>query len=129
MLIGLGSLTTSIAATGIAQPDTTLPPSKNRRPVQMTLPGYRLDTSFSQLERPDPAVYKVVPNWLRAKAAGKPIYVLNGLVATPKQLQHLKSSAVESVQVINGQRAAALYGSVAHTGVVAITTKAALPPK
>lgn len=117
------------AGTGPVRPDTTLPKTARWRPVQAILPGFSLDTSLTSLTKPDPAVYQVVPAWLQAKAAGRPVYVIDGKTATASQLKGLQANMVESVQVIEGNRAAALYGSVAREGVVAITTKAALLPR
>ncbi len=129
VLLGVGSPMDSVAAGAVACSDTTAPRQTNQRPVQAILPGYSLDTAVSSLTKPDPAVYAIVPKWLRAKAAGKPVYVIDGQVAQVNQLKGLKTSAVESVQVIPGKRAVGLYGSVARDGVVAITTKAALMPR
>lgn len=111
------------------RPDTTRPTPDYRRPVQVILPGYPLDTAVSNLAKPNPAVYRIVPKWLRAKAPGKPVYVIDGQTATVSQLKKLKASAVASVEVMPGKRAVVRYGSVAREGMVAITTKAALLPR
>lgn len=128
-LVSLCSLPITVAANSSAHPDTTRPKQLTRLPRQAILPGPALDTTFSALTKPDPAVYQVVPKWLRAKATGNPVYVIDGQVAKASQLKNLKATAVESVMVIDGKRAMALYGSVAREGVVAITTKAALRPR
>ena len=128
-LISLGCLTVAVATNSPVRPDTTAPNRTPRLPKQAILPGYSLDTSFNSLAKPDPAVYRVVPKWLRAKATGKPVYVIDGQVARASQLKYLKASAVESVNVIDGKLAVSLYGPVAREGVVAITTKSALLPR
>ena len=129
VLIGLCSLTMTLAGCPTARPDTTRPAPTYRRPVQVILPGHPLDTAAGSLDKPDPAVYRVAPKWLRAKAPGKPVYVIDGQVATVNQLKNLKVSAVASIEVMPGKRAVVRYGSVARDGMVAITTKAALLPR
>ncbi len=89
----------------------------------MILPGTRLDTNFQALPAQHPAVGKAVPAWLRAKAGGSPVYVLNGNVATVAQIKALRQPDVVSIHVLAGSRAAALYGKNARNGLVIITTK------
>lgn len=110
-------------------PDTTAPKQIHSRPIRATLPGYSLDPNAVGLTPTDSAVYRIVPAWLRARAKGKPVYVIDGQVARADQLKDLKASAVQSVIVTDGKKATALYGKVAREGVVAITTKAALQPR
>ena len=100
-----------------------------RAPVPMIMPGTRLDTNFNALPAQNPAVGKAAPAWLRAKASGSPMYVVNGKVATVAQLKALRQTDVASVRVLDGGRAATLYGKNARSGMVIVTTKAGLAPE
>lgn len=94
----------------------------------MIMPGTQLDTNFNALPLQRPAVAKAAPAWLRAKAGGSPVYIVNGKVATVAQLKALRQTDVASVNVLDGSRAATLYGKNARHGMVIVTTKAGLAP-
>ncbi|MDB5241943.1 MAG: hypothetical protein JWP57_2568 [Spirosoma sp.] len=119
----------------IAQSDTL--PAKSAQsakatsrltPPLMILPGTRLDTSFNALPAQSQTVGKAAPTWLRAKAAGSPMYVVNGKAATAEQLRTLRRADVSSIQVLDGSKAKQLYGKNARNGLVMVTTKKALAP-
>ena len=95
----------------------------------MILPGTRLDTNFNALQAQNQTVGKAAPAWLRAKAAGSPVYVINGKTATAEQLKKLRRADVASIQVLDGSKAKQLYGKNARNGLVMVTTKQALAPK
>lgn len=94
----------------------------------MIMPGTRLDTNFRTIPAQSPAVGKAAPAWLRSKATGSPMYVINGKVATVAQLKALRQTDVASVRVLDGSRAVTLYGKNARNGMVIVTTKAELAP-
>ncbi len=118
--------------------DTTLPrpkmtpqtdPASRQATKPIILPGTRLDPRFRTIPAQDPAVAKAAPAWLRIKAKGTPMYMLNGHGATAAELRRLQQKQVVSVNVLDGTRAAKLYGQNARNGMVIITTKAGLEPK
>lgn len=94
----------------------------------MIMPGVRLDSNFNALPAQSPAVSQAAPAWLRAKAGGSPMYVINGKAATVAQLKALRQTDVASVKVVDGGRTTTLYGKNARHGMVIVTTKAGLAP-
>ena len=118
----------------IAQPDTLPARNAGRKnaknaqlaPAPMIMPGVRLDTAYNSLPVQSPIVGKAAPAWLRAKASGSPMYVIDGKSATAKQLKAIRQADVASVSVLDGGRAAALYGRNARNGMVIITTRKAI---
>ena len=95
----------------------------------MILPGTRLDPRFRNIPAQEPAVAKAAPAWLRAKAKGTPMYIVDGYGATAAQLRRLQQKQVASVNVLDGAKAAKLYGPNARNGMVIITTRAGVEPK
>jgi hypothetical protein len=91
----------------------------------MTIPGTRLDTHYHTLPVQGPDVAKAAPAWLKAKTNGSTaFYVVDGKAATVGQLRKLKQSEVASVNFLEGNKAASLYGKNARNGMIIITTKA-----
>ncbi|QJW87902.1 hypothetical protein HNV11_00195 [Spirosoma taeanense] len=125
----------NVSLMNYASADTTLPPRSAAKTVSrqahapIILPGTRLDTSFSKLPAQSPAVGKAAPVWLRSKVKGSPMYIVDGKAATAKQLCLLKQREIASVNVLDGLKAAQLYGRNARNGMVIITTKAGIRPK
>lgn len=111
------------------QPKRRTPPIGGQAPAPMIMPGTRLDKRFNTFPAQPAAVGKAAPAWLRAKATGTPLYVIDGKPATVPQLSGLHQTQVASVTVLNGQKAASLYGKNARQGMVIITTKAGLAPR
>ena len=119
----------------VAMPDT-LPnkalaqakPTSRQAPAPMIMPGTRLDKRFNALPAQSPAVGKAAPAWLRANLGGWPMYVVNGKGATVAQMKTLRRTDVASVHVLEGSRAATLYGKNARHGMVIVTTKKGLFP-
>jgi bla regulator protein blaR1 len=60
-----------------------------------------------------------------AEAAPSPLYIVDGVIVGANALERLniKASQIESIEVVKGAAAAALYGSRAENGVIMITTK------
>lgn len=145
LLISLFHAAQTVAVANQANPranlpisaDTTRPRSKlpqtnptSRQVAKpMILPGTRLDPRFRNIPAQDPTVAKAAPAWLRAKASGTPMYMIDGHGATATQLRRLQPKQVASVNVLDGAKAAKVYGSNARKGMVIITTKAGLEPK
>ena len=129
-------LTLGVATTRLvlcALPDTlptkseqSAKPTSRLAPPPMIMPGTRLDTNFNALPAQSQTVGKAAPTWLRAKAAGSPVYVINGKAATAEQLRALRQADVASIQVLSGDKAKQLYGKNARNGLVMVTTKKAL---
>jgi hypothetical protein len=117
----------------IIQSDTLPSPGAEKKgssstrmaPAPMIMPGVRLDTAFNALPVQNPTVGKAAPAWLRAKFSGSPMYVVDGKSATAAQLKTMRQADVASVKVLDGSRAAALYGKNARSGMVIITTRKA----
>jgi hypothetical protein len=103
-------------------------PTSRQAPPPMIMPGTRLDTNFNTLPAQSLAVSKAAPAWLRAKATGLPMYVVDGKSATAAQLKALRQRDVASIQVLDGGRAKQLYGKNARNGMVLITTKKGVTP-
>lgn len=131
-LLKTGSL---VAWTGPASKPDTLPtapvpkqanPNSRLAPAPMIMPGVRLDTNFNALPAQSPAVGRAAPAWLRDKAIGLPMYVVDGKSATASQLRTMRKTDVASVNVLDGGRAVGLYGKNARNGMVIITTKKAI---
>lgn len=104
-------------------------PASRQAPAPMIMPGTRLDRRFNNMPAQPPAVGKAAPAWLRAKVSGSPMYVVNGKAATVAQMSALRQQDVASVNVLDGGRAATLYGKNARKGMVIITTKKGLTPE
>lgn len=98
-------------------------PASRLAPPPMIMPGTRLDTNFNALPAQSPAVGQAAPAWLRAKAVGLPMYVVDGKVATAAQLRALHQRDVASIHRLDGSRAKQLYGKNARNGLVLVTTK------
>jgi bla regulator protein blaR1 len=60
-----------------------------------------------------------------AEAAPSPLYIVDGVIIGADALERLSInvSQIESIEVVKGAAAAALYGSRAENGVIMITTK------
>lgn len=101
-------------------------PNSRLAPAPMIMPGVRLDTNFNALPAQSPAVGRAAPAWLRDKASGSPMYVVDGKLATASQLRTMRKTDVASVNALEGNRAATFYGKNARNGVVIITTKKAI---
>ena len=104
-------------------------PASRRAPAPMIMPGTKLDKRFNNIPAQLPAVGKAAPAWLRANVNGSPMYVVNGKGATVAQMKALRQQDVASVKVLDGERAATLYGKNARNGLVIITTKKGLTPE
>lgn len=52
-----------------------------------------------------------------------PLYVMNGEVVNNSYLKVLSPNNIESINVLKGEKATALYGARAANGVIVITTK------
>lgn len=118
-----------------AQPDTlpaksaqSTKPMSRLAPPPMIMPGTRLDTNFNALPAQSQTVGNAAPAWLRDRAAGSSVYIINGKAATAEQLRALRQADVASIQVLDGSKAKQLYGKNARNGLVMITTKKALVP-
>lgn len=53
----------------------------------------------------------------------EPLYVMNGEVVNNNYLKALSPNNIESINVLKGEKATALYGAKAASGVIVITTK------
>ena len=53
----------------------------------------------------------------------EPLYVMNGEVVNNNYLKALSPNNIESINILKGEKAAALYGAKAANGVIIITTK------
>ena len=133
-LITVGSV--GVSPTANAQPDTIsaktskqTKPTSRLAPSPMTMPGTRLDTNFRTIPAQSSAVGKGAPAWLRAKATGSPMYIVNGKTATAVQLKALRQQDVASVKVLEGSRAVTFYGKNARNGMVIITMKSRIAHK
>jgi TonB-dependent SusC/RagA subfamily outer membrane receptor len=134
-LVLLLMITSAVSALdGMAQSDTlSTRKSKNQTHAgtrqassPLIMPGIQLDTAFSTLPAQNPAVNKAAPAWLRAKASGLPMYIIDGKPATASQLRAIRQMDIASLNVLDGGRATALYGKNARNGLVIITTKKAV---
>ena len=92
-------------------------------PSRATMPGNRLDTNFNAFPVQSHSVSQAAPLWLRKKGNGSPTYVIDGKMATAGQLRKLRQSEVASINVLDGAKAASLYGKNTQNGMVIITTK------
>ncbi|MBC3784416.1 hypothetical protein [Spirosoma utsteinense] len=101
-------------------------PNSRLAPAPMIMPGVRLDNNYNALPAQSATVKEAAPLWLRAKASGSPMYVIDGKVATATVLKTLRQNEVASVNVLEGSRAATFYGKNARHGLVIITTKKAV---
>ncbi|KAB1230909.1 vWA domain-containing protein [Chryseobacterium viscerum] len=57
------------------------------------------------------------------KAENKALFVLNGIVRAEEELRKLDPNKIESINVLKGASATAIYGSKAANGVIVVTTK------
>jgi Ca-activated chloride channel family protein len=57
------------------------------------------------------------------KAEDKALFVLNGIVTKEEELRKLDPNKIESINVLKGASATAIYGSKAANGVIVVTTK------
>ena len=56
-------------------------------------------------------------------STGNPLYIVDGVVESPGVLNTLDPKSIESINVLKGQSATALYGEKGKNGVVIIATK------
>lgn len=64
------------------------------------------------------------PKSLHPPRANEPLYVIDGVVITGTDgLNRLRARDIESIEVLRGARAAAIYGSRAANGAILITTR------
>ncbi|GAB3565089.1 hypothetical protein GCM10027578_11810 [Spirosoma luteolum] len=119
----------------LPQTADTLVPGKPRKPTQpayeqaqppVIMPGTQLDTNFRTLPAQHPSVARSAPAWLRRRVKGTPTYVINGQVATARQLKRLRQASVVSITQLDGQKASSLYGPNARRGLLLITTRTEL---
>ncbi|MFD1063998.1 M56 family metallopeptidase [Winogradskyella litorisediminis] len=59
----------------------------------------------------------------RKSDATEPIYIINGKVATKKELEKVKPTVIDRVNVLKGKKATVKYGDKGKDGVVEIITK------
>ncbi|OIN60183.1 hypothetical protein [Arsenicibacter rosenii] len=103
--------------------DTAMPVENRRLPRPAIIPGAGLDTTMSRLPAQDQAIHDVVPDWLRSRNASRPLYIIDGKVASVSQMKALRADDVVSVNQMDGRRALTTYGSNARNGLVMITTR------
>lgn len=122
---GLSSVkATALVDTTPSRSSRQASPVPGQAPSRAIMPGNRLDTNFNAFPVQNPAIGKAAPAWLRKKAGGSPTYVIDGKMATADQLRKLRQSEVASINVLEGAKAASLYGKNTRNGMVIITTKA-----
>lgn len=56
-------------------------------------------------------------------SVNEPIYIIDGVVATDKQVKELNTKKIKDIEVLKGASANAIYGNQAGNGVVLIQTK------
>lgn len=103
--------------------DTAMPVENRRLPRPAIIPGGGLDTTLSRLPAQDQGIHAVVPDWLRNRSTSRPLYIIDGKVATVNQMKALRADDVVSVNQMDGRRALTTYGSNARNGLVMITTR------
>ncbi len=103
--------------------DTAMPTGNQRLPRPAIIPGGGLDTTISRLPAQDQGIHEVVPDWLRSRNTNRPLYIIDGKVATVSQMKALRANDVVSVNQMDGRRALTTYGSNARNGLIMITTR------
>ncbi|MCX2450093.1 TonB-dependent receptor [Pedobacter sp. PLR] len=110
---------------------TISPKQIKERPVssiQNALQG--ISPGLTILQRPgdvgrDPAASTTVSIRGRSSlvAAGSPMYIIDGIPASPQEFATLNPNDISSMSVLKDASSAALYGSRAANGVIMVTTK------
>lgn len=59
------------------------------------------------------------------KLKSKPLYVINGLAADSLRISQLNPDQIDSVRIMKGNAATAIYGEKGRNGVILITMKPA----
>ena len=77
-----------------------------------------LNTNISTPPPPPPPP----PGW-NIKDEGSPLYVVDGIKVTHAEFEIIDPNSIESISVLNSKSSVALYGGIAETGVILITTK------
>ncbi|MBN8685768.1 MAG: hypothetical protein J0M10_02075 [Chitinophagales bacterium] len=60
---------------------------------------------------------------IKLKDEAQPLYVINGDISTKEAMDHLKPEQIESIDVLKGEKATAVYGDKGKNGVLVIKTK------
>ncbi|HLX66486.1 MAG TPA: rhomboid family intramembrane serine protease [Puia sp.] len=58
-------------------------------------------------------------------AAGKPLYIVDGLMSDDSSMRQIQPNSVANISVLKGKAAVALYGQAGSAGVIIVTTKEA----
>ena len=101
-----------------AQPIKNIPPKSVS--VKIQHPYIVINTAVSDSIRKEPFRYGPSANWVRGQQ--EPLYVIDGRLEEADKLQQLNPQDIESIEVLKGYRAAALYGTRGINGVWVITT-------
>ncbi|MCC3156954.1 TonB-dependent receptor plug domain-containing protein [Hymenobacter sp. 15J16-1T3B] len=81
-------------------------------------------TQQATLAQPDQAPGPVVIGCRMSAAPGnEPLCIIDGMLASPKQLAELNPGDIEKMDVLSAKQGAALYGNRGLNGVVLITSK------
>lgn len=67
--------------------------------------------------------YKAFHCMATIKKSEYPLYVIDNQIVDRKSLEHLNPNAIESINVLKGSQATALYGTQGLNGVIIIKTK------
>lgn len=60
---------------------------------------------------------------IKLKDEAKPLYVIDGEIATKEKMDQLKPEQIEAIDVLKGEKATAAYGDKGKNGVIVIRTK------
>jgi len=85
--------------------------------VERMLQGKVSGVNISDISRP------TIRGISKIKSNSNPLYVVDGLVMSTKDVAELDPEVIASVEILKDQNAQALYGSRGANGVIVITTK------
>ncbi|WP_213280064.1 vWA domain-containing protein [Chryseobacterium indologenes] len=99
--------------------------------LQGSAPGIQISTSFGNKNKVNSIHQGFLSNsnpiMIRGAASvsseNAPLYVVNGILTKAYDFKNLDPNRIESVNVLKGSSATAIYGSKAANGVVVVTTK------
>ncbi|MCC3214748.1 von Willebrand factor type A domain-containing protein [Chryseobacterium sp. X308] len=95
--------------------------------LQGTVQGIQINGSGNRGSHIAPGYIKnnqlMIRGAASVKSENKALFVINGVVKSEAELRKLDPNKIESINVLKGYSATAIYGSKAANGVIVVTTK------
>ncbi|WP_137904692.1 vWA domain-containing protein [Chryseobacterium sp. 2VB] len=115
------------ASNTITSTVSNVPQSATYSSLQGSVAGVRINGSGNQGINIAPGYIKnnqlMIRGAASVKSENKALFIINGVVKSEEELRKLDPNKIESINVLKGYSAIAIYGSKAANGVIVVTTK------